>query len=370
MSIEPLVRANVLTGFPEYAAAHGLDFFSLLNDVGLRVDEVKDPETLVSLNRIGELFDIVASRIGDPAFGIRYAEQFPQGATGLLGNLVLSAPTVRTALAVAAQYLAVQTIPVDASFVEEASGVGYLRWKFSVGFHKPRVQFTAFTAAAFLLRMRLATDPKPWFPLAVNFDHAPPEATKAYRDFFGPRLRFNHVDNGMAIDPTTLNMRMPQKRLEVFEQLRRLGSFELKDMKRNGAAQSKPEDMSTPARVRIEIKRRLDGSAGLGFDQPAIAQALGLTVRALQSELAAEQTSYEKILVEMREMLADEFLRERDLTLSQISLKLGFSEASAFTRWARRTYGQSPSAQRQLLQSGVLPQTDAPAAGDEPGDDS
>jgi Arabinose-binding domain of AraC transcription regulator, N-term len=172
VNVEPLVRANVLTALPAYVTKHGLDFVSLLNDVGLRFDDVKEPDALISLNRIGDLFDIIARRLGDPAFGIRYAEQFPQGATGLLGNLVLSAPTVRTSLAAAAEFLAVQTIPVDASFVEQGR-VGYLRWKFSPQFHKPRVQFTAFTAAAFLRRLRLATEPT-WQPLAVNFDHAPP----------------------------------------------------------------------------------------------------------------------------------------------------------------------------------------------------
>ena len=150
--IEPLVRANVLTALPAYAASRGLNFISLLNEVGLRLDEVKEPETLVSLNRVGQLFDNVARKLGDPAFGIHYAEQFPEGATGLLGNLVLSAPTVRTSLAAAAEFLAVQTVPVDSSFVEHG-GLGHLHWKFSAEFRAPRSQFTGFTAAAFLLRL-------------------------------------------------------------------------------------------------------------------------------------------------------------------------------------------------------------------------
>lgn len=368
MTVEPLVRANVLTGLPAYVTTRGLNFVSLLNEVGLHLDEVKEPETLISLNRIGYLFDNVASKLGDPAFGIHYAEHFPQGATGLLGYLVLSAPTVRTSLAAAAEFLAVQTTPVDASFVEQG-GLGYLRWKFSSDFRAPRIQFTGFTAAAFLLRLRLAAG-STWEPLTANFDHAQPEAVLAYRDLFGSRVRFDQPDCGLVLDATVLDRPIPQKVLPVFKELRKLGTFVLTDLKQKGAVHAKWDDMTMAQRAQVEIERRLDGSAGDSFDQPRIAEALGLTARQLQWELTQLETSYDKILISVRETLADRYLRETELTLSQISAKLGFSEASAFTRWARRSYGHSPRTQREFLRSGTqLSSTDKPR-GPEIGDDS
>jgi AraC-like DNA-binding protein len=367
MTVEPLVRANVLTALPAYVESRGLEFVSLLNEVGLRLDEVKEPETLVSLNRVGQLFDNVAKQLGDPAFGIHYADHFPQGATGLLGYLVLSAPTVRSSLAAAAEFLAVQTIPVDASFVEH-DGLGFLRWRFSSEFRAPRVQFTGFTAAAFLLRLRLAAGPT-WEPLATNFDHGEPEAVRLYRRLFGDRVRFDQPDCGLVLDATVLSLPIPRQPLPVFAELRKLGTFVLTDLKQKGAIHAKWDDMNFAQRAQFEIERRLDGSVGDSFDQPSIAEALGLTARQLQSELSELGTSYDRILVGIRETLAERYLRETELTLSQISGKLGFSEASTFTRWARRTYGHSPSAQRELLQSGTLP-TNVTAPGTETGDDS
>jgi AraC-like DNA-binding protein len=368
MTVEPLVRANVLTALPAYVASRGLEFVSLLSEVGLRLDEVKEPETLVSLNRVGFLFDNVAKQLGDPAFGIHYADHFPQGATGLLGYLVLSAPTVRTSLAAAAEFLAVQTIPVDASFVEQG-GLGYLSWKFSPEFRAPRVQFTGFTAAAFLLRLRLAAGQN-WEPLATNFDHGEPEAARVYKELFGSRVRFDQPNCGMVLDPTVLGLPIPQQPLPVFAQLRKLGTFVLTDLKQKGAIHAKWDDMNIAQRAQVEIERRLDGSAGTGFDQPSIADALEMTARQLQSELNQLDTSYDKILVEIRETLAARYLRETELTLSQISTKLGFSEASAFTRWSRRTYGHSPSAHRELLRNGTLPTSNDNDPGTEIGDDS
>jgi AraC-like DNA-binding protein len=368
VTVEPLVRANVLTGLDVYVTSRGLNFISLLDEVGLQLDEIKEPETLISLNRIGHLFDNVANRLGDPAFGLHYAEHFPQGATGLLGYLVLSAPTVRTSMAAAAEFLAVQTTPVDASFVEQG-GLGYLRWKFSSEFRAPRIQFTGFTAAAFLLRLRLAAG-STWEPLTANFDHAPPEAVPAYKQLFGPRVRFDQPDCGLVLDATALGRSIPQKALPVFDELRKLGTFVLTDLKQKGAVHAKWDDMNIAQRAQVAIERRLDGTAGVSFDQPRIAEALGLTARQLQWELTELETSYDKILVGVRETLAEQYLRETDLTLSQISAKLGFSEASAFTRWARRSYGHSPSAQRELLKSGTLPPGTDKYVGSETGDDS
>jgi AraC-like DNA-binding protein len=368
VTVEPLVRANVLTALPAYADSRGLDFISLLGEVGLRLDEVKEPDTLVSLNRVGQLFDNIASELGDPAFGIHYAEQFPAGATGLLGNLVLSAPTVRTSLAAVAEFLAVQTAPVDASFVEHG-GLGYLNWKFSVEFRAPRIQFTGFTAAAFVLRLRLAAG-QTWEPLAVSFDHGVPEAARLYREFFGPRMKFDQPDNAIVVDATTLALPIPPRTLSVFSQLRELGSRRLDELKQKGAVHANWDDMTAAQRVQVEIERRLDGSAGVSFDQPAIAATLGMATRNLQWELAQLETSYDKILVLIRETLAERYLRETDMTLSQISVKLGFSEGSTFTRWARRTYGRSPSEQRELLRSAKTASLSSGEKLPETGDDS
>ena len=368
MNIAPLVRANVLTSLPAYVKSRGLDYVRLLDEVGLRQDEVKEPDTLVSLNRVGQLFDNVAKRLGDPAFGIHYAENLPEGAIGLLGSLVLSAPTVRTSLAAAAEFLAVQTIPVDAHFVEH-QGLGHLHWKFAADFRAPRVQFTGFTSAAFLLRLRLAAGPT-WEPIAAYFDHGAPEAIRIYRQFFGSRIRFDHSDNGMVVDATTLALPLPPRPLPVFKHLRDLGTRHLTDLRQTGAARAAWGNLTIPQRVKVEIEQRLDGSAGIGFDQPTVATSLGLSARQLQSELSQLNTSYDQILIFVHETMAERYLRDASLTLSQISVKLGFSESSAFTRWARRTYGHSPSTQRDLLKSGKLPPTNANDQVGEIGDDS
>ena len=93
-----------------------------------------------------------------------------------------------------------------------------------------------------------------------------------------------------------------------------------------------------------EIEVRLPGGA---FDLESIAKAMGLTQRSVRTRLATSETSFSTILDQTRQRLATQYLIDTDLPLSTVSHLLGFSELSAFTRAARRWYGEAPRSYRQ-----------------------
>jgi len=79
------------------------------------------------------------------------------------------------------------------------------------------------------------------------------------------------------------------------------------------------------------------------------AAALGRTPRQLQTELKRHDTSFDEVLTRTRRALAERYLRDSDLPLTEIALMLGFSELSAFTRAARNWLGMPPSQWRQQV---------------------
>ena len=95
----PSVRASVLAALPEYLRAHDVDIVALLEAEGIDPQAIVDGNFRIPLNTAISLFERVARRIGDPSFGASYASSFPIGASGVLGHLMMSAPTVRDALA-------------------------------------------------------------------------------------------------------------------------------------------------------------------------------------------------------------------------------------------------------------------------------
>jgi len=77
-----------------------------------------------------------------------------------------------------------------------------------------------------------------------------------------------------------------------------------------------------------------------------IAAKLGLSPRTLARRLSADGSSFARILEEVRTALAERYLADRGLTVSEIAWLLGYAEIGTFTRAYQRWTGMSPSAAR------------------------
>ena len=78
-----------------------------------------------------------------------------------------------------------------------------------------------------------------------------------------------------------------------------------------------------------------------------IAEKLHMTSRTLRRKLTAENSSYQKILAEVRYQLAREYLSTSNLPLEEISSLLGYSAPGNFTNAFKRWHGNSPRQFRQ-----------------------
>jgi AraC-like DNA-binding protein len=73
-----------------------------------------------------------------------------------------------------------------------------------------------------------------------------------------------------------------------------------------------------------------------------IAHRLGLSRRTLTRRLASEGLTFEGILSALRAALAQRYLRDEALAISQIAWLVGYKEASAFTHAFTRWTGKTP----------------------------
>jgi len=99
-------------------------------------------------------------------------------------------------------------------------------------------------------------------------------------------------------------------------------------------------------RVRAVIIRHLpDGEPR----RSKIAAILGMSERTLHRRLAAEGTSFQRLLDDTRRELAQHHLSQREVSLADAAYLLGFSDQSSFFRAARRWFGTSPRHYRLRL---------------------
>jgi len=79
------------------------------------------------------------------------------------------------------------------------------------------------------------------------------------------------------------------------------------------------------------------------------ARTLGMSVRTLRRQLAAEGKSYADIVENARASIAKSCLRDERRTISDTARELGFSDAAGFFRAFKRWTGLTPSAFRKTL---------------------
>lgn len=101
-----------------------------------------------------------------------------------------------------------------------------------------------------------------------------------------------------------------------------------------------------PLRVRVEnciVPRLPDGTASI----VNISNDLGMSSRTLARRLADEGLTFSSVLEELRSDLANRYLLNRSLSISQISWLLGYRELSSFVHAFQRWTGMSPTEVRR-----------------------
>jgi AraC-like DNA-binding protein len=248
----------------------------------------------------------------------------------------MSTPNIREALRAIARYADLFTKSLDARFEETPGEGGVLSWQFLPTVHSPRVQYASFVMAGVVHRLRSISEPA-WYPTSVELEHRDLGCTETMRRVFGPNIIFNANRNAIHVDSRTLDRRLASADPRLLVLMRELGD-------RIHREQPPATDIVTNTRNAIVARLEM-GQATL----ENIAEALDLTPRALQSKLSQADATFDGILNDTRRTLAQHYLRDTDLILTEIAFLLGFSELSVFTRAAQRWFGMAPSAYRQQM---------------------
>lgn len=99
-----------------------------------------------------------------------------------------------------------------------------------------------------------------------------------------------------------------------------------------------------------ELKRKLADLMAQGeANADAACRVLRLSRRTLQRRLKAEKTSFQKVLQEVRAILAVSYLGDERLKSLEIAMLLGYSNISSFTTAFKSWYDMPPAKYRQKI---------------------
>ncbi len=328
---EQRIRAFVLAGLREALQPYGLELTALLRQAGLPDDAGTDGFAWVPLDRFALILALAARATGDPCFSLKYGAA-ARLTSNPLGYVMANAPDLRTALNSFVRYHRVLTTN-RFDFVESA-GLGRIEWSYSATM--PNVtQLSDFVLMRFVWRIQCAVG-NAWRPISVGLMHRQPEALAEYERRLGTRIAFDQKVNSFALTSATLALPLPGADAQLFKLVTR---FCEEQVEQQCAAADHPLN-----RLREAITRSLERGAP---NPRAVAAEAGISVSALNRRLKAEGTSFHRLLDDTRRCLAQRYLFESSLKLTDIAARVGYSELSAFSRAARRWFGASPSAFRR-----------------------
>lgn len=315
-------------------AANDADSEAVFLEAGLNPTKVNESGARFPLENMRRAWSIAAQRVVDPCFGVTAGRHCLPGDLYGLGFVFLTSATLNQALARVVSYNEVvdRVISFELTESEDTVSVSYANSRTDL----PDIAALEVARWSVLLSLCRRAKDENLSPSIVELKQRSPECGAAYQDYFGCEVKFGCAHSSMRFRRQDVEQHLPAENKDLVELnekglLSYIRSLHTDDLSRKVAT----------------IMAELLLSGGLGKQN--VADRLFMSTRTLQRKLAAEKTTYKAILESVQKQYAQEYLRNSELNLSEVSFLLGFSEQSAFSRACKIWFGQTPSQIRKSL---------------------
>lgn len=285
-------------------------------------------EPFVALKRWQALLD--KARELDPGpkatFALRLARGIAPRHFGVVGFAALASKTLGEALQRLERYHR-SVYDVNLAQVHAAPEGVVIEWGVERGRPGPLVDETALAA---LVQLTREFTGQPLRAMAVDFVNRRPADVRPYEDFFGCPVRFDQPATRLVL--ATHDLALPLRGADPA--LLALLDAQAERLLQEVAAVSEPVGVWRQALVGL--------IRGGKTHLEDLARSLQTSPRSLQRRLGEHRLTFQALLGQTRQQLAEAYLRDPNVELAEVALLLGYSEQSAFTRAFRQWTGLAP----------------------------
>jgi AraC-like DNA-binding protein len=307
-------------------SARAIDGDALFRRAGLDPAQLSDPNGRYPQSGMQKLWALATAATGDPCFGLEVAQAWHPTTFHALGYSALASETLREALQRVARYSRVVTTGARIELREEG---GEVMVKFA-GAPAPEQMVPASVdagVASIAILCREARGERV-DPVRVKYARAASACT-ALEAFFGCKVELGAAENGIAFRTTDLDAHLPTANPVLLRVNDQLLTEYMAHLDRS----------EIPLQVQAKLVQHLPAGA---MTETAMARVLNLSQRSLQRKLSERGTTFRQVVDETRKQLAEQYLKDSMLSVSEIAYLLGFAEVSSFSRAFRRWTGQAP----------------------------
>lgn len=319
------VSIVVIRGIAEELNRRGIDAVSVLSSAHVPASRLDDPTARLTLDEYVDVVTAAIEATQDPALGLRVGVH-TQATLHVIGHAALASVTLRDAFDVLSRYAPL--INDSAEYIGSVRG-DLATLQYANDSAPPEVAaFGAEYAFAMLFAVMRQFVPGA-LAREVRFRHEAKVDVAIYESAFGCPVSFECPDNAIVVDAAYLHVRQhhadpPLASLLVDRAESMLSTMTVRER--------------LPSQIR-EIVRRASSPSELGVE--TIAETLGVGSRTLRRRLG-HGGGVRAIVASTKREIAEQLLRDNEITIKEISYRLGFSEPSAFHRAFKRWTKMTP----------------------------
>ncbi|MGH3563950.1 MAG: AraC family transcriptional regulator [Mycobacterium sp.] len=328
-----VVRGTSLSNYPRLVTELGGDPEKLLRAAGIRPQDVDNYDVCLPFRAVLQAIESAAASTATPDFGRRLAQRQGIEIIGPVGAAARTAATIANASAVVNTFMSAYSPAIGISMVPlDNRERSFLKFELLLDGVPPCPQSVELALGVSLGVLRFLLGPG-YTPLSVHLPHGPLTSVSDYLEYFGCRAYFAERTTGFTVRAADLRRPLHQDDVAHRALVEYLNSITTHE---TGLAQS----------VRSIVLQLLPtGLATLDV----IADRFDLHPKALQRRLAGEGTTFAALIDQVRKETAGRYLRDTQISLSQLAREIGYAEQSVLTRSCRRWFGCGPADYRKRL---------------------
>jgi len=319
----------------EYLQSLGIDPGSLYLKIGIKPEEIQDPEKTFSVDQFISVLEYAVEQTGDPNYGLKMGQELH--IAGTVGMMCASCRNLKEAYIQGCKYFSVQGDFATLQFMDDKQ---YPRINYTIAqswiLKSPETARQELEATfSFLVSILRVNSNQTLVPYRIKLDSEKPSDLTIYELAFGIEPHFEQEENAILFRSKDLLIPMKAFNPETFELLR----VHIEEQVRRFSGDSLLSE---------KVRSILLSSLHYSFpDINTVASKLNMSSRTLQRQLNHEQTSFKALLQDTRFDLARHLLKQKSFTISEISHILGYSDLGNFSRSFKKYTGISPQEYRK-----------------------
>ncbi|MCG8671969.1 MAG: AraC family transcriptional regulator [Pseudomonadales bacterium] len=309
------VYSKLVFDLIQVAQTTGISRHSLLKNASLDKTAFSNPYHEVPLSSFLKLIDLLEENNLDPDIGLWAGKTFVLGLHEIRRHLSNVCDLFHEYISIAPNLV---RLFGDAGRIEVCKKTAVIEWNPTLS-EVNGARYLTDMAMSSIIHFIDSVCLAPVRPLKAEFTYSSPVNTAFLESVFGDNLRFGASRNRIYFD-RSIAFRSTVKIIDASQE-QHLSTFKqvLRSPKVNDPF------LLTVKKV---VARSLPGG-NVNIDK--IASQLCISRRTLQRRLSASSYQFIELLREVREELADVYLRENKLTITEIALMLGYSNQAAFS---------------------------------------